>query len=77
MLGLIVGVVKEEPELVMGHLSGQSEEVPWTQQGTETALPDVGAAGPYLDAPDSFGATDYYSAQDPVSNHAAGGNFGT
>ncbi len=59
MLGLIVGVVKEEPELVIGHLGGQSEEVVWSEQGTALQPPDVGAAGPYLDAPDEFGATDY------------------
>jgi cell division protein FtsN len=71
MLGLIVGVVKEEPELVMGHLSGQSEEVPWSEQGTELGLPAVGAAGPGIVASDQLGAADYYD-----SNQAAGDDFG-
>ncbi len=51
MLGLVVGVVKEEPELVMGHLGGQSEEVRWSAQEAELGVPDVAAAGPYLDSP--------------------------
>jgi DedD protein len=49
MLGLVVGVVKEEPELVMGHLSGQSEEIRWSEQETEQGMPDVSARGPLLD----------------------------
>lgn len=49
MLGLVVGVVKEEPELVMGHLSGQSEEIRWSEQEAEQGMPDVSARGPLLD----------------------------
>ena len=49
MLGLVVGVVKEEPELVMGHLSGQSEEIRWSEQEAEQSMPDVSARGPLLD----------------------------
>ena len=49
MLGLVVGVVKEEPELVMGHLSGQSEEIRWSEQEAEQSMPDVSARGPFLD----------------------------
>lgn len=70
MLGLIVGVVKEEPELVMGHLGGQSEEVEWSEQGRVLPTPDVAAAGPYLDAPDEFGAEEYGAEYD------AGNDFG-
>ncbi|MCP5045359.1 MAG: SPOR domain-containing protein [bacterium] len=51
MFGLVVGVVKEEPDLVMGHLAGQSEEVLWSEQEAQSA-PDVAAPGPYLDAPE-------------------------
>lgn len=32
LLGLVVGIVKEEPKLVIGHLAGQSEEVRWSEQ---------------------------------------------
>lgn len=56
MLGLIVGVVKEEPELVMGHLGGQSEEVLWSEQEAEFGTPDVAARGPQFDAPEELAA---------------------
>jgi cell division septation protein DedD len=29
-LGLVVGVVSEEPELVVGHMAGRSDEIDWT-----------------------------------------------
>jgi cell division septation protein DedD len=32
-LGLVAGVVSEEPELVVGHLVGRSEEVAWLPEG--------------------------------------------
>jgi cell division septation protein DedD len=32
-LGLVAGVVSEEPELVVGHLVGRSEEVAWAPEG--------------------------------------------
>ena len=32
-LGLVAGVVSEEPELVVGHLVGRSEEVDWRPEG--------------------------------------------
>lgn len=54
MLGLVVGVVKEEPELVIGHLAGKSEEIRWSEQASELGLPDVGAGGRYLDSPDEL-----------------------
>jgi cell division septation protein DedD len=51
-LGLVVGVVSEEPELVVGHLAGRSTEVDWAgdvspsdSQSEQGAEPDV-AAGP-------------------------------
>ena len=40
-LGLVAGVVSEEPELVVGHLVGQSEEVAWLPDGE----PEVTQAG--------------------------------
>lgn len=46
MLGLVVGVVKEEPELVIDHLGGQSEEVRWSDQEAQAGIPDVAAGGP-------------------------------
>jgi cell division protein FtsN len=64
MLGLIVGVVKEEPELVMGHLGGQSEEVEWSEQQTEFSTPDVAAAGPNTYASDELGSTDFGAGDD-------------
>ncbi|MDP6979845.1 MAG: SPOR domain-containing protein [Myxococcota bacterium] len=54
-LGLVFGVVSEEPELVMGHLAGQSEEVLWSDQEAGEP-PDVAARGPMLDAPEDGGA---------------------
>jgi len=30
VLGLVAGVVREEPELVVGHVTGRSEEIDWT-----------------------------------------------
>lgn len=50
VLGLVVGVVKEEPELVMGHLAGQSQEVLWSEQEARS-MPDVAAPGPELAVP--------------------------
>ncbi len=32
-LGLVAGVVSDEPELVVGHLVGRSEEVAWLPEG--------------------------------------------
>jgi cell division septation protein DedD len=37
VVGLIVGVVSEEPELVVGHLAGNSEEVSWLADDATTA----------------------------------------
>jgi len=50
VLGLVVGVVKEEPELVIGHMAGQSQEVLWSEQEARS-MPDVAAPGPELAAP--------------------------
>lgn len=73
MMGLVVGVVKDDPELVMGHLAGQSEEVKWSDQEAQET-PDVSASGPLLDAPEdtaglqgeTFGAES--AAQSPVAS---------
>jgi cell division septation protein DedD len=59
MLGLIVGVVKEEPDLVIGHLGGQSEEVEWSEQGTAVPMPDVAAPGPDFGFADGAETADY------------------
>ena len=32
LLGLVVGVVKEEPELVIGHIAGRSQQIDWTEE---------------------------------------------
>lgn len=63
LLGLVVGVVSEEPELVVGHMAGRTREVAWAgpresapaghaEQGGEST-PDVAAAAPptRLEAP--------------------------
>ena len=34
VIGLIVGVVSEEPELVAGHVAGRSTEIDWTASKT-------------------------------------------
>jgi cell division septation protein DedD len=38
-LGLVAGVVSEEPELVVGHLVGRSEEVAWLPEGEPEFTP--------------------------------------
>ncbi len=44
-LGLVAGVVSEEPELVVGHLVGRSEEVPWTPEvAADAVAPEAGDA---------------------------------
>jgi cell division protein FtsN len=40
LVGLVAGVVSEEPELVVGHVSGESREVGWAEE----ALPQVAVA---------------------------------
>ena len=46
-LGLVVGVVSEEPELVVGHLVGRSEQVVWSGgvQDSTLALEPIPAGG--------------------------------
>jgi len=48
-LGLVAGVVSEEPELVVGHLVGRSEEVAWLPD-LETETPPVDGEGGILEA---------------------------
>jgi len=43
-LGLVFGVVSEEPELVVGHVAGRSEEIDWTADAAATADVDLAAA---------------------------------
>lgn len=43
-LGLVAGVVSEEPELVVGHLAGRSEEVAWLPEGEGEFTPAEGEA---------------------------------
>lgn len=43
-LGLVAGVVSEEPELVVGHLVGHSDEVAWLPEG-EPEFTGAGEAG--------------------------------
>lgn len=48
-LGLLFGVAWEEPSLLASHLLGRTEEVTWSQEGSEEqpeALPDVAAGAP-------------------------------
>ena len=67
MLGLVVGVVKEEPDLVMDHLSGQSEEIPWSEHQAALGVPNVSAGGPLFDSPEVSAADEPWadSAFDP------------
>ncbi|MBW2273291.1 MAG: SPOR domain-containing protein [Deltaproteobacteria bacterium] len=44
VFGLVVGIVKEEPELVVGHFAGRAEEVPWSSAGEDTPGALTGAA---------------------------------
>lgn len=57
-LGLVVGIVKEEPELVAGHLGGRSQEISWSTQLASEPEPtpigtDYNAAGPANSASDT------------------------
>jgi cell division septation protein DedD len=58
-LGLVAGLVTEEPELVVGHLAGRGEQVPWqpeaeTKTGAEAQQPlpveIAGAQAPNIEA---------------------------
>ena len=62
MVGLVVGVVKEEPELVMGHIAGQSEEVRWSEHDGGLGTPDVAAQGL---APDNAVGSDAFELAPP------------
>ena len=44
MLGLVVGIVKDEPELVMNHLVGNDEEVVWSENQSEFTANDSSGA---------------------------------
>lgn len=49
LLGLIVGVVSEEPELVVGHVAGRSTEIAWGSADTPApreAAPKTSAPAP-------------------------------
>lgn len=54
LVGLVVGVVSEEPELVVGHLSGQSEEVPWQDEWADEAA--------FAEYPQGVGGADMQNA---------------
>ena len=41
VIGLVVGVVSEEPELVVGHVAGRSTEVDWSLPVEETPVRPV------------------------------------
>ncbi len=45
VLGLVVGVVSEEPELVVGHVAGRSTEIAWSAN-VAPGLPAVSAPRP-------------------------------
>ncbi len=58
-LGLVAGLVTEEPELVVGHLAGRGEQVPWQPEAepesdieAQQSLPDeiAGAKAPESEA---------------------------
>ncbi|MCZ6464504.1 MAG: SPOR domain-containing protein [Proteobacteria bacterium] len=43
LVGLVAGVVTEEPEIVVAHLAGRSEEVPWAAGPKPAAASEVPA----------------------------------
>jgi DedD protein len=53
VFGLVVGVVSEEPELVVRHLAGESEVVPWSPDAQPEFTAPVSPALPEVSAPDS------------------------
>lgn len=52
-LGLVAGLVTEEPELVVGHLAGRGEQVPWQSELEAEAQAQAEAELADTEAPDS------------------------
>ena len=52
-LGLVAGLVTEEPELVVGHLAGRGEQVPWQSELEAEAQAQAEAGLADTEAPDS------------------------
>ncbi len=71
LLGLIVGVVSEEPELIVGHVAGRSEEIAWASDTAPvSAKPSRGQAAAAGTARESEGRPSGESARSsapPVS----------
>lgn len=67
LVGLVAGVVSEEPQLLAGHLTGQDTEIEWTSQSGAAAAPDAstGEAG-------EAGEADVAAAPRPSSPLVAG-----
>lgn len=73
-VGLVVGVVFEEPELLVGHMVGRSNEIDWAGDLGATApapaplgAPDVAAAGPSFGRPSADGPPDAAPRHAPVA----------
>ncbi len=74
-LGLILGVVSDEPELLLGHLAGRSQAVPWTRVAEVDPVP-VPSGGENSGASDRRSAGEGPSASQPaVSAPAPGQRF--
>jgi cell division protein FtsN len=60
LVGLVMGVVRQEPELVVGHVAGRGEEVPWSglpEADSTRPPPDVAAPPPPQPLPESPSAS--------------------
>ena len=79
LIGLVVGVVSEEPELVAGHVAGRSTEIDWTAPSPDGELgPQAGA---WLGDEDAGAGQGEWampavaSAPPPMSEKAGGQDF--
>jgi hypothetical protein len=75
VLGLVVGVVSEEPELVVGHLTGRSTEIEWSgdlgpqapDDSEDPGIPHVAAPGPSFGRP----VAESVPESSPAPSHSA------
>lgn len=64
-LGLVVGIVSEEPELVVGHVAGRSTEIDWSADALEAPAPT--AVEPEQDFGQHLAAADAEPAARPAA----------
>jgi cell division septation protein DedD len=71
-LGLVVGVVSEEPELVVGHLAGRTTEVSWSGDARPDGPQPAAADAPHVASGPSFGRESADSAAEAAPKRTSG-----